>query len=86
MTSGLDFGSTAATDMAELWDHTTARCLYRPTPLGRTLAPWILRMRIFRPNLEAAHAAFQFGSFIRRQCQRHMARQRTSTALVGTSH
>ena len=41
---------------------------------------------VFSPNLEASHAAFQLGSFIGRQCQRHMAPNSTSTASVSTSH
>jgi hypothetical protein len=42
--------------------------------------------RVFSPNLEAAHAAFQLGSFIGRQRQRHMAPNSTSTASPSTSH
>ena len=37
--------------------------------------------RVLRPNLEAAHAAFQLGSFIGRQRQRHMAPNSTRTCF-----
>ena len=42
--------------------------------------------RVLRSNFEAPDSAFQFGSFIGCQCQRHMARQGTSTASVSTGH
>jgi hypothetical protein len=42
--------------------------------------------RVLRSDLETAHSPFQFGAFIVRQRQRHMAPQCTSTDSVSTSH
>ena len=42
--------------------------------------------RVFGSDLEAAYTAFELGSFIGRQRQRHMAPNSTSTASVSTSH
>ena len=42
--------------------------------------------RILGSDLETAHAALEFGSFIGRQRQRHMAPNSTSTTSESTSH
>ena len=42
--------------------------------------------RVFGADLETSETTFQLSSFINGQRQRHMARQRTSTTSVSTSH
>jgi hypothetical protein len=42
--------------------------------------------RILRSDFEAAHTSLKFSAFVACQCQRHMARQRTSTSSVSTVH
>ena len=42
--------------------------------------------RVLRADLETANASFQFGTFIGRQCQRHIARHGTSTTSMSTGH
>jgi hypothetical protein len=42
--------------------------------------------RVFRTDLETTQAAFEFGSLISSQHQRHMPQQGTSTPSVSTSH